>query len=137
MPIPRRFPARTAILLGALALPAAAAPKPADEPPETRYKSHIEDTLDRARAIRDSVGGMEADNNRHLAFIRADLARYREVCEDEAKGLEKVAAAYKAGDLDSVKKHRADAEKIERARLVWKTRINEIRVKQATAAPTE
>ncbi|HSI35586.1 MAG TPA: hypothetical protein VK986_18535 [Tepidisphaeraceae bacterium] len=113
------------------------APKPADDPPEIRYKSHIEDALDRARALRDSVGGMEADQSRFIAFIRADLAKYRDVCEVEAKVFEKIAATYKTGDLEAVRKLRVEGEKIERGRLVWKVRINEIRVKQATAAPTE
>ncbi|HYE19945.1 MAG TPA: hypothetical protein VEA69_15960 [Tepidisphaeraceae bacterium] len=115
----------------------AGAAKPPVDPPDVRYRTHIQEATDTAGRIRDSANAIEADNARYLAFMRADLAKLREQCEIEAKLYERVAQAYKADDIENVRKHRAEIAIHERRRNVWKVRIGELRLRQAQAAPAE
>ncbi len=122
-----------ALVLGMLI----AAQKPEDQPPTVRYAAQIEDAADTARRTRDAHGAMEGDYGRYGGFVKLDMARYKEACEATAVIFEQIAQAYRVGDIEEVRRLRVQADEAEKTRNLWKYRITELRVKQATAAVNE
>jgi len=138
----RRF---TLLFTGPLALAAVlcthaitrGAAKPEDLPPEIRYKTQIEDSADFARRMREATNSLEAEYLAFIPFLKPDLTKHRELCDAQAMIWDKVSAAYRTGDVEEVRRLRTEIEASERARVIWKTRITELRLRQARAAPRE
>lgn len=116
---------------------AGAADKPEDQPPEIRYKNQIEEAAEMARRLRDATATLEADYTAFIAYLRDDLARYRELSEAQALMWDKLTAAYRAGDIEEARKLRIEIEKSERNRTLWRLRIVDLRLKQGQTAPKE
>jgi len=127
------------LLMAALFAPgsARAAEKPEDAPPEIRYKNQIEETTEMARKLRDATSTLEADYSAFIAYLRPDLARYRELSDAQALIWDKLTAAYRAGDIEEARRLRAEIDKSERIRTIWRLRIVDLRIKQGQTAPKE
>ena len=114
-----------------------AADKPDESPPEIRYRNQIEETAEMARKLRDATGTLEADYSAFLAYLKSDLAHYRELCEAQAAIWDKLTAAYRAGNIEETQRLRVEIDKTERIRNLWRLRIVDLRIKQGQAAPKE
>lgn len=130
---------RWLVILGMLVVaPAGLADKAADEAEAARRAQMAQDEREWGRRLRDEPAGLAADYSRVGAFAKDDFERHKAAAEAEAMAHDKIAEAYErnapAGEFSELRKA---ADRALKVKLVWRERIIEYRVRQATAAPGE
>lgn len=102
-----------------------------------KYAQSVQDEREMARAVRDGFATFVADSSRQEAFIKEDVRQARKDVEIEAALHEQAAAAFEREDVVEGRRLREEAGKALKARVAWRERIGDFRLKQALAAPSE
>jgi hypothetical protein len=121
-----------------VAAPVALADRAADEAAAAQRAQLAQEERDWGRRLRDESAGLAGDYARLGGFAKDDFEQHKAACDAEAAAHDKIAEAYdrNAPQAEIIELRRA-ADRVGKAKLVWRERIVEYRVRQSTAAPSE